>query len=66
MVLEKVMVSDLVDRDVIFAMGINVTGGGGYECTQGLKKVHRDSIYGVEDGDVGTRLSSEGFSVADF
>lgn len=28
MVLEKVMVSDSVDRDVIFAMGINVTGGG--------------------------------------
>lgn len=64
MVLEKVTVSDSVDRDVIFAMGINVTGGD--ECTQGLKKVHRDSIYGVEDGVVVTRLLSEGFSAADF
>lgn len=35
MVLEKVMVSDLVDRDVIFAMGINVTGGGGVRMHAG-------------------------------
>lgn len=28
--------------------------------------MHRDSIYGVEDGDVRTGPSSEGFSEADF
>ena len=59
------MVIDSMDKDVIFPIGINVAEGGINACRD-FQKVHRDSIYGVEDGDVGTGQSSEDFSEADF
>lgn len=64
-VLENMMISDSVVRDVIFSVEINVTEGGMNACRDS-QKVHRDSICGVEDGDVGTGPPGEGFSEADF
>lgn len=64
-VLENMVVSDSVDSDVVFPIGINVADGGMNACRH-LQKVYGDNIYGVEDGDTGTRPLSEGFSEADF
>jgi len=64
-VLENVMASDSIDRDVAFPKGIHPTEGE-MNAWGDLQKVHGESIYGVEDGDGGTGPLSEGFSQADF
>lgn len=53
-VLENIVVTDAMGKDVIFPIGINITEGGMNACRD-LQEVHRDSIYGMEDGENGDR-----------